>query len=98
MVWDCVIVGLLLALMGYFGYITYSLKLMLFLAYFPKIKVSLSNHQSVCLCVCVCFPPLITSKPLGKFSYFVRGNAIQVDLDALIFNPISSTILKIQSC
>jgi hypothetical protein len=25
----------------------------LFLAYFPKMKVGLSNHQSVCLSVCV---------------------------------------------
>jgi hypothetical protein len=33
----------------------------LFLAYFPKMKVGLSNHQSVC-------PPLITFEPLGRFS------------------------------
>jgi hypothetical protein len=25
-----------------------------FVTYYPKIKVGLSNHQSVCLCVCVC--------------------------------------------
>jgi hypothetical protein len=35
-----------------------------FLACFPKMKVGLSNHQSVCLYV----PPLITSKPLCRSS------------------------------
>jgi hypothetical protein len=27
------------------------------LAYFPKMNISLSNHQPVCLCVCVCVLP-----------------------------------------
>jgi hypothetical protein len=31
------------------------------LAYFPKMKLCFSNHQSVC-------PPLITFEPLGRFS------------------------------
>jgi hypothetical protein len=47
-----------------------------FLAYFPKMKVDLSNHQPVC-------PQLIAFKPLGNFheiSY--GGNAIQGDLNA----------------
>jgi hypothetical protein len=35
----------------------------LLLAYFPKMKAGLSNHQSVCLC-----PPLTTSELLGGFS------------------------------
>jgi hypothetical protein len=60
----------------------------------------------VCVCVCVCvsvclslslslFPPLITSEPLGRFyEIWYGGNAIQGDLDAVIFNPICSTILK----
>jgi hypothetical protein len=46
----------------------------IFLAYFPKMKVGLSNHQSVCVCVCVSVsvslpvcPPLITTEPLGRF-------------------------------
>jgi hypothetical protein len=30
---------------------------LLFLAYFPKIKVGLSNHQSVCLCPSVYLYP-----------------------------------------
>jgi hypothetical protein len=36
-----------------------------FLAYFSKMKVDLSNHQSVCLSVC---PQLIASELLGRFS------------------------------
>jgi hypothetical protein len=35
-----------------------------FLAYVKRLKLGLSNHQSVCLC-----PPLITFKPLGRFSW-----------------------------
>jgi hypothetical protein len=34
-----------------------------FLAYFSKVKVGLSNHQPVCVCV-----PLITCEPIGGFS------------------------------
>jgi hypothetical protein len=49
-----------------------------FLAYFPKMKVGLSNHQSVS-------PPLITLEPLAKSSYLVvcggampfKGTSIQ---------------------
>jgi hypothetical protein len=51
-------------------------------------KLGLSNHQSVC-------PPLITFEPLGNLHDIWYGDdAIQVDLDAIIFNPIASTILK----
>jgi hypothetical protein len=68
-------------------------------------KVGLSNHQSVCVCVCVCVcgcvyvsvcPPLITFELLVHFNpfFWYGGDAIQVDLDSVIFNPISSTILK----
>jgi hypothetical protein len=32
--------------------------------YFPKIKVGLSNNQSVCLFMC---PPQIAFEPLGRF-------------------------------
>jgi hypothetical protein len=44
-----------------------------FLAYFPKMKVGLSNHQYVFLSVCLSVslsmcPPLITSEGLGRFS------------------------------
>jgi hypothetical protein len=47
----------------------------------------------VCLSVC---PPLITSEPLGRFHEIWYGdNAIQGDLDAIIFNPIASIILKL---
>jgi hypothetical protein len=50
---------------------------------------------SVCVCVCVSVcryecPPLITFEPTGGYA----GAAIQDDLDAGIFNPIYSTILK----
>jgi hypothetical protein len=45
-------------------------KVAIFLAYFPKMKVGLSNHLSVCLSVCVSVcPPLISSEPLGRFSW-----------------------------
>jgi hypothetical protein len=37
------------------------------LAYFPKMKVGLSNRLPVCVCVYVS-PPLITFEPIGGFS------------------------------
>jgi hypothetical protein len=43
-----------------------------FLAFFPKMKVGLSNHQSVCLCV----PPLITFELLSKSSRFLVGGVM----------------------
>jgi hypothetical protein len=63
-------------------------------------KVGLSNHQSVCLSV---FPPLITFEPLVElYEIWFGGNAIQGDLDAIIFNPIASIfflqIIEVQSC
>jgi hypothetical protein len=64
-----------------------------FLAYFPYMEVGLSNHQSVCPFVC---NPLITSETLGKVSCnLVRRYVIQGDLNAIIFNPIASIILKL---
>jgi hypothetical protein len=46
------------------------------LAYFPKMKVGLSNHQpvslSLSLSVCVCVP-LITFEPFGGFSWNLVG-------------------------
>jgi hypothetical protein len=42
----------------------------LFLAYFQKMKVGLSNHQPVCLYVC---PPLITFEPIGGCSWNLVG-------------------------
>jgi hypothetical protein len=42
-------------------------------------KVDLPNHQSVCLYVCV---------------VLTNNDAFQGDLEAIIFNPIASTILK----
>jgi hypothetical protein len=59
-------------------------------------KVGLSNHQSVGVCV-----PLIIFEPLGIFhEIWYGGNAIQVDLDAIIINPLPSTILmvEVQNC
>jgi hypothetical protein len=65
----------------------------LFVDYFPKMKVSLSNHQSVCLSVC---PPLITlNRLLELHEIWCGGNAIQGDLDVIILNPIASIILKL---
>jgi hypothetical protein len=59
-----------------------------FLAYFPKMKVGLWDRLSVC-------PPLITFELLGKSSwYLVGGWCYSRVFDAIIFNPISSTILK----
>jgi hypothetical protein len=44
--------------------------------------------------MCVC-PPLITFEPLGRlYEIWYGDNAIQADLEAIIFNAISSTILK----
>jgi hypothetical protein len=64
--------------------------LLLLLAYFPKkMKVGFSNHQSVCV------PLLITFEPLGRLSWnLYGGNGIKGDLDAIIFKPIASIILK----
>jgi hypothetical protein len=58
------------------------------LAYFPKMKVGLSNHQPVCL------------SPTNNFwvdfhEIWCRGNDIQGDLDAIIFNPLAPIILKL---
>jgi hypothetical protein len=44
----------------------------------------------------MCVSPLITSEPLGRFhELWYGGNAIQGDLDAVIFNPIASVVLKL---
>jgi hypothetical protein len=62
---------------------------MSFLADFQKMKVDLSNYQPVC-------SPLITLNCLVEFNEIWYGsNAIQGDFDAIIFNPISSIILKV---
>jgi hypothetical protein len=64
-----------------------------FLAYFPKMKVGLSNHQSVCMYVC---PPLITSELIVNFyEMWYRDNSIQGYLDAIIIIPIASITLKL---
>jgi hypothetical protein len=58
----------------------------------PKYECGLIKSP-VCLSVC---PPLITSEPLGRVHEICyRGNAIQGDLDEIIFNPIGSIILKL---
>jgi hypothetical protein len=47
------------------------------------------------VCVCLLCPQLTIFEPLGRFNeIWYGGNAIQGDLDVIIFNPISSTILK----
>jgi hypothetical protein len=52
-------------------------------------KVGLSNHQSVCV------SPATNFEPLGRFhEIWYRGNAIQGDLDVIIFYPIVSVILS----
>jgi hypothetical protein len=61
----------------------YSSEKKAFLAYFPKMKVGLSNHQSVCLYLClyvclsvymtVCLsvcPQIITFEQLGRFEWY----------------------------
>jgi hypothetical protein len=56
-------------------------------------KVSFSNHQSVCLSVC---PPVITLNHLVEFhDFWYGGEAIQGDFDIIAFNLISSIILKL---
>jgi hypothetical protein len=55
--------------------------------------IGLLHHQSVCLSVC---PPLITLNRLVDFhEIWYKRNAIQGDLDAIIFNPIGLIILKL---
>jgi hypothetical protein len=56
-------------------------------------KEGLSNHQSVCLSVRF---PLMTLNRLVDFHEIWHGvNAVQRDLDAIIFKPIASIILKL---
>jgi hypothetical protein len=67
-----------------------------FLTYFQKNESRLVK-SAVCLSIClsVC-PQLVTFELLCRFHgilYIV--NAIQGDLDAIIFNPIASIILKL---
>jgi hypothetical protein len=54
-------------------------------------KAGLSNHQSMCVCVgmCVCVPAnkFWTAWYVDFLDIWYRGNAIHVDLDAIIFNP-----------
>jgi hypothetical protein len=50
-----------------------------FLGYFPKMKLSLWNNQSVCMSV---YPP--NNLWNGRFLWHVLG-----DLDTIIFNPVS---------
>jgi hypothetical protein len=60
-----------------------------FLAYFPKMKVSLSYHLSVCV------SPTNNLIRLIDFRENWCGiNAIQGGLDAVIFNPIASVTLN----
>jgi hypothetical protein len=59
-------------------------------------KIGISYHQSVSVRLSVC-PPLITFEPLGNFhEIWYEGNAIQGDLDAVIFNPIPRHVLPIR--
>jgi hypothetical protein len=57
---------------------------------FPKKWKLAYQITSLCVCLSVC-PPLITFEPLGRFLQYL---AIQVDLDAIILNSISWTILR----
>jgi hypothetical protein len=43
--------------------------LITFFAYFPKMKVGLSNHQSVCVCVCLrlCVCLSVSVSPTNNF-------------------------------
>jgi hypothetical protein len=62
-----------------------------FLAYFPKMEIGLWDHHPVCL------SPLSTFEPVGNFyEIYYGGRAIEGDLNAIIFNPVASTILKWQ--
>jgi hypothetical protein len=64
-----------------------------FLAYVPKMKIGLSNHQSASVCVSLCHSPT-NNFWTACYIFVIFNNAIQVDFDAVIFNPNSSTILK----
>jgi hypothetical protein len=65
----------------------------IFLAYFPEIKVGLS---SVCVCVCLslCHLPIPVNWLVDFYEIPLAGYDCQGDLEALIFNPTASTILK----
>jgi hypothetical protein len=53
------------------------------LAYLPKMKVGLSDHKSA------------LNRLVEVHEIWYGGNAIQGDLDAIIFNPRASIILKL---
>jgi hypothetical protein len=55
-----------------------------------NIRVKLKKNEITILSVC---PPLNCLVELYEISY--EGNAIQGDLDAIIFNPIASIMLKL---
>jgi hypothetical protein len=51
-------------------------------------------RSPVCLSVCLC-PPLITFESIGRFyEPSEGGHANKGDLDAVLFNPVPSTIPK----
>jgi hypothetical protein len=53
-------------------------------------KVGLSHHQSVC----VSPHQKLLNRLVDIYEILHDGNAIQGDLDAIIFNPVPSIILK----
>jgi hypothetical protein len=68
------------------------------LAYFQKNVSRLVKSPvclSVCLPVCLCVPQYLLNCLLEFHDIWYRGNALQGDLDAVIFNPIASDILKL---
>jgi hypothetical protein len=59
-------------------------------------KVGLSNYKSVSVCASVRVSLIILLNRLVEFNeIWYGGNAIQGDLDAIIYNPIASIILKL---
>jgi hypothetical protein len=50
-------------------------------------------RSPVCLYVCMYVPP-ITFEPIGRFVWNSFIHVIEVDLDAVLFNPVPSGIRK----
>jgi hypothetical protein len=56
-------------------------------------EIGLWGDHAVCVCVCVCLSPYQLLNGLVDFhEIWQRGDIIQGDDDAVLFNPMASTI------
>jgi hypothetical protein len=66
--------------------------------YFICFILSLKNESRLIkspVCLSVCLPLIIFNRLVEFHEIWYGGNVIQGDLDAIIFNPIASIILKL---